>query len=58
VTVSVGVATLAPDESGEDLIQRADQALYRAKEEGRNRVEAATFSTDAVLQKLEQEAIY
>lgn len=58
VTVSVGVATLAPDESGEELIQRADQALYRAKEEGRNRVEAAIFSTDAVLQKLEQEAIY
>jgi diguanylate cyclase (GGDEF)-like protein len=41
VTVSVGVAMLAPDESGEELIQRADRALYRAKRGGRNRVERA-----------------
>jgi diguanylate cyclase (GGDEF)-like protein len=41
VTVSIGVALLAPDESGEELIQRADQALYRAKQSGRNRVEKA-----------------
>lgn len=42
VTVSVGVAT-APDvsrsEGGrEELVERADRALYRAKEAGRNRV--------------------
>jgi diguanylate cyclase (GGDEF)-like protein len=41
VTVSVGVAALAPDETGEELIHRADQALYRAKQNGRNRVETA-----------------
>lgn len=36
VTVSVGIAELAKGESGESLLQRADQALYAAKREGRN----------------------
>lgn len=39
VTVSVGIATHEPDESESALFQRADQALYRAKKNGRNRVE-------------------
>ncbi|HED24626.1 MAG TPA: diguanylate cyclase [Firmicutes bacterium] len=39
VTVSMGVTALNGDISGlEDLLSTADQALYRAKEEGRNRV--------------------
>jgi diguanylate cyclase (GGDEF)-like protein len=39
VTVSIGVAALVPDGSdGADaLVWKADQALYRAKQEGRNR---------------------
>jgi two-component system, cell cycle response regulator len=40
VTVSLGVAQYdaARDVSGKSLIDRADQALYAAKQEGRNRV--------------------
>jgi diguanylate cyclase len=38
VTFSAGVAALNGPESGEDLLHRADQALYRAKEGGRNQV--------------------
>ena len=38
-TVSIGVALHdAPDVSGEILLQRADVALYNAKENGRNRI--------------------
>ncbi|MBM0489796.1 diguanylate cyclase [Aeromonas jandaei] len=36
VTVSQGVACIAPDENACQLLERADQALYRAKESGRN----------------------
>ncbi len=38
LTASFGVAMLAPKEEGGDLLRRADQALYRSKKEGRNRV--------------------
>ena len=38
VTVSIGVAALDTDISIADLLGRADKALYRAKEDGRNRV--------------------
>ena len=38
VSFSAGVAALSGHETGEDLLHRADQALYRAKEGGRNQV--------------------
>lgn len=39
MTASLGVASLVKGiETGEELIARADEALYRAKKEGRNRV--------------------
>lgn len=45
VTISLGVADLRSDtESPNDLIQHADEALYRAKREGRNRVESYSMS--------------
>jgi len=41
MTASVGIATLRGEESGADLVARADAALYRAKATGRNRCVAA-----------------
>ena len=41
VTVSVGVATWRQDEEVEELLGRADAALYVAKHQGRNRCVAA-----------------
>lgn len=39
VTISLGVAAVQPGESSEALLRRADDALYRAKREGRDRTE-------------------
>ena len=39
VTISLGVAQIGPGDDPESVIQAADQALYRAKQAGRNRVE-------------------
>jgi len=41
ITISIGIAESENDnDSAEDLLYRADQALYRAKKTGRNRVVA------------------
>jgi diguanylate cyclase (GGDEF)-like protein len=53
VTVSIGAATAyrpAPNSPPDQLLLLADQALYRAKEEGRNRIQIAPpESADATL---------
>ena len=41
VTTSIGVAELQADESLDDWLERADQALYEAKSGGRNTVRSA-----------------
>ncbi|MFO7954624.1 GGDEF domain-containing protein [Thioalkalivibrio sp.] len=41
LTASFGVAQLKPGETGEALVDRADRALYAAKNAGRNQVQAA-----------------
>ncbi|MCQ4296940.1 sensor domain-containing diguanylate cyclase [Pseudomonas stutzeri] len=47
VTVSIGAARLAPKGTLEQMLREADEALYRAKNSGRNRVclAAATHET-------------
>jgi diguanylate cyclase len=42
ITASFGLATQARDEELTQLIERADKALYRAKDQGRNRVQTAS----------------
>ena len=41
VTFSAGVALRGENEDGEDLVGRADKAMYKAKQTGKNRVVAA-----------------
>ena len=47
VTVSIGLADRTPHDDVATLVQRADAAMYDAKEAGRNRVAVATDSNAA-----------
>ncbi len=47
-TVSVGVAELMPGESVSTWVERADRALYRAKEGGRNQLCVALETADVL----------
>lgn len=41
ITVSMGISSCRGDETFETLFKRSDQALYRAKKNGRNRIESS-----------------
>lgn len=45
ITLSAGIACLGSGEDQRELFERADEALYRAKAEGRNRAVAAQSGT-------------
>ena len=47
VTASLGVALLTRDESFDNALARADEALYRAKHGGRNQVQVALTTASA-----------
>ncbi|HXD83590.1 MAG TPA: GGDEF domain-containing protein, partial [Rudaea sp.] len=49
VTLSLGVAELDAGEALDDCLRRCDQALYRAKDAGRNTVVAAQGAVFATL---------
>lgn len=45
VTISLGLAEVSPNDTQSSLFSRADQALYRAKAQGRNQVQTAPDET-------------
>lgn len=48
MTVSAGMATLYPDDTMNRLIQRADEALYQAKDAGRDQIRVASRTSSHV----------
>ena len=54
LTVSVGVTQCVMDESSETALQRADQAMYLAKRNGRNQV--CAYSPEAASSAVPQPA--
>jgi len=55
ITLSCGVAQWRPGQEASDLLRESDVALYRAKENGRNRVEVETTSQTEAAPVIEPE---
>ncbi|RCW39948.1 diguanylate cyclase (GGDEF)-like protein [Halopolyspora algeriensis] len=49
VTLSIGVVSMRPHESGEQVLARADAAMYQSKRRGGNRVSAFSAETDTTI---------
>jgi diguanylate cyclase (GGDEF)-like protein len=45
LSVSIGLTTCQPSDNWNSWLDRADKALYRAKSDGRNRVQVDSTST-------------
>lgn len=52
ISASLGVGTLQHNDSSDSFIKRADEAMYRAKKSGRNRVMVAWYLRDEKYQLL------
>lgn len=50
VTASIGIAQARPEDDVDALLQRADDALYQSKREGRDRMSVAQFAPTAATQ--------
>ena len=50
ITISLGVTDYSPDETVDDYVSRADQALYASKSAGRDRVTVAPSSNAQIAQ--------
>ncbi len=55
LTVSLGISLFRPGETPECLIRRADEALYRAKKNGRNRAESEVSQSPHALEEGSEE---
>jgi diguanylate cyclase (GGDEF)-like protein len=57
VTLSVGIASLAPDDTAITIMARVDEALYEAKQSGRNCTRIRTLDTEVPATSLEPVAL-
>jgi diguanylate cyclase (GGDEF)-like protein/PAS domain S-box-containing protein len=57
ISVSIGIATAAPEDSADDLLRNADMAMYNAKRQGKGRTETyQAYMYADVKHRLEVEA--